>query len=107
MVYIFKFIILLLLFSCSTSEKKVTVSQEEDKKIFEKGLKLIEEKKFKESIDQFIKISDEFPYSKFSNHSQIYNAYVNFELNNTKETISILNDYISMNPNGMFTEYAE
>ena len=107
MFYFFRLIILLLLISCSTNEKKITASQEDDKKIFEKGIQLIEEKKFKQSIDQFIKINDEFPYSKYSKHSQIYNAYVNFELNKTEETILILNDYITMNPDGVFTEYAE
>ena len=107
MVYIFKFIILLLLFSCSTNEKINKVVQESDKQLFEKGIQFLEEKKFKESIDQFIKISDEFPFSKYSSHSQIYNAYINFELNKTEQTILILNDYISMNPDGLFTEYAE
>ena len=107
MFYIFKLTILLLLFSCSTNEKKIIISQENDKKIFEKGIEFLEQKKYKESIDQFIKISDEFPYSKYSSHSQIYNAYVNFELNKTDQTILILNDYISMNPNGKFAEYAE
>ena len=105
--HIFKFIILLLLFSCSANEKEITIVQEDDKNIFDKGIQLIEEKKIKESIDQFIKISDEFPFSKYSSHSQIYNAYINFELNKTEQTILILNDYISMNPNGIFAEYAE
>ena len=107
MVYIFKFIVLILLFSCSSNEKEILINQENDKEIFEKGIKFIEEKKFKESIEQFIKISDEFPYSKYSGHSQIYNAYVNFELNKTEKTILLLNDYIFMNPSGEFTEYAE
>lgn len=106
MTYIFKLLILLMLFSCSINEKKI-VDQENDKDIFEKGIQFIEEKKFKESIDQFIKIKDEFPFSKYSNHSQIYNAYLNFELNKPDQTILILNDYISMNPDGIFTEYAE
>ena len=107
MVYIFKFIILLLLFSCSTNEKINKIVQENDKQLFEKGIQFLEEKKFKESIDQIIKNSDEFPFSKYSSHSQIYNAYINFELNKTEQTILILNDYISMNPDGLFTEYAE
>ena len=107
MANIFKFLILLILFSCSTNEKKNIVGLENDKEIFEKGIKFIEEKKFKESISQFIKINDEFPFSKYSNHSQIYNAYLNFELNKPDQTILILNDYISMNPDGIFTEYAK
>ena len=107
MTSIFKFIILLILFSCSTNEKINKTAQENDKQLFEKGIQFLEEKKFKESIDQFIKISDEFPFSKYSSHSQIYNAYINFELNKTEQTILILNDYISMNPDGLFTEYAE
>ncbi len=100
-------IFLLILFSCSTNEKKISSIQNNDEKIFKKGIKLVEENKFKESIDQFIKINDEFPYSKYSGQSQIYRAYINFELNNTDETILILNDYISLNPDGEFTEYAE
>ena len=107
MVYIFKFIILLLFFSCSTNEKINKTAQEDDKQIFEKGIKYLEEKKFNESIEQFIKINDEFPFSKYSGNSQIYNAYINFELNKIEQTILILNDYISMNPGGEFTEYAE
>ena len=107
MAHIFKFIILLLLFSCSANEKEITIVQEDDKNIFEKGIQLIEEKKFKESIDQFIKINDEFPYSKYSSQAQIYNAYLNFEINKPDKTILLLTDYISMNPNGIFTEYAE
>jgi len=107
MAYIFKLITLLLLFSCSTNEKVNTISKVNDKQLFEKGIKLIEEKKFKESIDQFIKINDEFPYSKYSSQAQIYNAYLNFEINKPDKTILLLTDYISMNPNGIFTEYAE
>ena len=107
MAYIFKFTILLFLFSCSGNEKKITVAQTDDKSIFEQGIKFIEEKKYKESIDQFIKINDEFPYSKYSNHAQIYNAYVNFETNNPDKTILILTNYIAMNPDGLFTEYAK
>ena len=107
MAYIFKFTILLLLFSCSANEKKITIAQGNDKEIFEKGIQFIEEKKFKESIDQFIKINDEFPYSKYSSQAQIYNAYLNFEINKPDKTILILTDYISMNPSGIFTEYAE
>ena len=61
MVYIFKFILLLILFSCSTNDDKITVAKEDDKKIFERGVQFIEEKKFNESINQFIKIKDEFP----------------------------------------------
>ena len=68
MANIFKYIILLILFSCSTNEKKIQVIQENDKEIFAKGTQYIEEKKFKESINQFIKIKDEFPYSKYSSH---------------------------------------
>ena len=107
MAYIFKFSILLLLFSCSANEKEITFAHGDDKNIFEKGIQLIEEKKFKESIDQFIKINDEFPYSKYSSQAQIYNAYLNFELNKPDKTILLLTDYISMNPNGIFTEYAK
>ena len=107
MAYIFKLTILLLFFSCSANEKNISTGQEDEEKIFEKGIKFIEQKKFKESIDQFIKISDEFPYSKYSKHSQIYNAYLNFELNKPDQTILILNNYISLNPEGIFTEYAK
>ena len=106
MVYTFKLLFLLLLFSCSTNEKQITAIEKNDKEIFEKGIQLIEEKKFKESINQFIKIKDEFPYSKYSSHSQIYNAYLNFELNKPDQAILLLNEYISMNPDGLFTEYA-
>ena len=107
MTYIFKFTILLILFSCSVNENEITIAQGDDKNIFEKGVQLIEEKKFKESIDQFIKINDEFPYSKYSSQAQIYNAYLNFEINKPDKTISLLTEYISMNPNGIFTQYAE
>ena len=107
MAYIFKLLIFLLLFSCSTNEEKLKIIQENDKEIFEKGIQFIEEKKFKESINQFIKINDEFPFSKYSSHSQIYNAYLNFELNKPDQAIVILNDYISMNPNDIFTQYAK
>ena len=107
MINIFKFITLLILVSCTTNDEKIVILQNDDKKIFEKGIQLIEENKFKESIDQFIKINDEFPYSKYSSQAQIYNAYLNFELNKPDKTILLLTDYISMNPNGIFTEYAE
>ena len=107
MAYIFKFTFLLLLYSCSANEQEIKFAQGDDKNIFEKGIKFIEEKKFKKSIDQFIKINDEFPYSKYSSQAQIYNAYLNFELNKPDKTILLLTEYISMNPNGIFTEYAE
>ncbi len=107
MAHIFKFTILLLLFSCSANEKEITIVQEDDKNIFDKGIQLIQEKKFEESIDHFIKINDEFPYSEYSSQAQIYNAYLNFELNKPDKTILLLTDYISMNPNGIFSQYAE
>ena len=96
MAHILKFIILILLFSCSANEREITISQGNDKNIFEKGIQLIEEKKYKESIDQFIKINDEFPYSKYSSQAQIYNAYLNFEMNKPDKTILLLTDYISI-----------
>ncbi len=107
MIYFLKFLILLFLFSCASNEKKIKIVDNNDKQIFEKALRFIEEKKYNESIVEFIKINDEFPYSEYSSQSQIYNAYINFELNNIEKTISILNEYIVMNPKGEFTEYAE
>ena len=45
MAHIFKITILLLLFSCSVNEKEITITEGDDKNIFEKGIQLIEEKK--------------------------------------------------------------
>jgi len=109
MMYILKIFFFLLVVSCSSKDVKIITENETetDKKIFNKGLDLIKDKKYKESIIEFKKITDEFPYSDFSAQSQIYNAYLNFELNKLDETIIILNEYIIMNPKGKFTEYAE
>ena len=50
MFYILKFIILLLLISCSTNEKEIIIANEDDKKIFEKGIKFVEEKNIRKVL---------------------------------------------------------
>ena len=98
-----------LLFICSCSNKdnvSKNLSKLEDKKLFNEGIKLSKDKKFKKAIENFKLINDEFPYSEFSSTANIYNAYLNFELNKLDQSILLLTDYINMNPSGKFSDYA-
>lgn len=108
MKYLFFLILILLLNSCSNKDKEISLPiQENDAEILKKALKFSEENKFKQGIIELDKLKDEHPYSNYSGQALIYNAYLNFELNNLEKTISILNDYLIMNPNGTFAVYAE
>ncbi len=100
-------IILLNSVSCSsTDENKQQSEIGEDKIIYKEAIKYTKQNKYKEAIKKFKKINDDFPFSKFSSDSKIYNAYLNYELNNHDETIRLLSDYIYMNPTGEFIDYA-
>lgn len=105
---IFLLILIFVLTSCSSKDEKIDfIVKEKDKDILSKALKLKEEKKLKESILELQKLNDEYPYSDYASQALIYNAYLNFELNNLDKTISILNEYLTMDPSGKFSIYAE
>ena len=98
---------LILIPSCSSKKNKdVTEVNLNDKKIFLEALKYSKEKKYKEASEKFKKINEELPYSDFSSKAKIYDAYVNFQDNKIKDSILLLNDYLSTNPSGKFSEYA-
>ncbi len=108
MKYKYLLIFFILLNSCSHKDKELQIPlQENDAEILTKALKFSEEKKFKQSIIEFEKLKDEHPYSNYSGQALVYNAYLNFELNNLDKTISILNEYLIIDPNGKFSIYAQ
>ena len=105
--YVLYLLSFILIISCSQDKDLETAKIEvNDKKIFNEGIKFSKQKKYREAIENFKKINDEFPFSEFSASAIIYNAYLNFELNNLDETVLLLTDYINMNPTGKFSDYA-
>ena len=108
MIYkILKIFFCFFIISCSSkenkNEKKIV---ENDKQLFNQAVKEINNNKYDKAIEKFKSVTDEFPYSEFSTQSKIYNAYLNYQINNFDESIILLTDFISMNPGEDYSAYA-
>ena len=99
-------IFLILLMSCSSSEKDNETLLLNDVETYQSGLSLLEKRDYKKAVDEFNNLSLNYPFSSLAKKSDIMTAYSLYENNEIKKAISKLENYIEMNPKDEFSDYA-
>ncbi len=97
---------LILLMSCSSSERDNKTLLLNDVESYQSGLSLLEKSDYKKAVDEFNNLSLNYPFSPLAKKSDIMTAYSLYENNEIKKAISKLENYIEMNPKDEFSEYA-
>lgn len=88
--------------NCNKKEKidNSNIANLSDQKLFELGNNYFENSKYKEAKKYFIKITTEFPYSKFAAKAQYLEALANYRSDDYDSALISLDEYIKLYPAG-------
>lgn len=89
-----------LLFSCSKDKEKRTAEL-----AYVKAMKLLKEKNYSEAAEQFEKIDDEFPFSKWAIKAQTIAVYARYKDSNYEKMLANIDDFIRLNPGNKYIPY--
>ena len=99
-------VFLILLFSCSSNQIENTPVALNDIEIYQSGLSSLEQKDYKNAINEFDNLSLNHPFSSLAKKSDIMTSYALYQNNEIIKSISKLENYIEMNPKDEFSDYA-
>lgn len=99
------FIILtgLALFSCSHNKKSEEKQNAETAYI--KAVKLLENKSYNEAAENFSKIDDEYPFSKWSEKAQTMAVYAYYKDENHAKLLQTIDDFLHLHPASEYVPY--
>jgi outer membrane protein assembly factor BamD len=96
-----------LLFACSSSkDKEDKLANFTPETLHSDGLKLLKEGAYKESIEYFERINQEYPYSSLASKAQLDESYAYYKISKFEYAVAGLDDYISLYPGEKDIEYA-
>lgn len=91
--------LVLLLSSCSDSNKdKEKVSEVQLDKMYSDAMQNLEKSSFKDAAEQFEKIEQEQPYSKWAAQAQMMAAYAYYRNEKHDEAITVIDRFIKLHP---------
>lgn len=90
-----------LLFSCS--KKKDEQSNAEIS--YTKAMKLLKDKNYSEAADNFEKIDDEFPFSRWAVKGQVMSVYARYKDEDYDKMTQNADDFLRLNPNSEYVPY--
>ncbi|OFW85862.1 MAG: hypothetical protein A2794_02915 [Alphaproteobacteria bacterium RIFCSPHIGHO2_01_FULL_40_8] len=93
-------IILALITSCSKKEE-----QNSAERAYLKAYKLLKDKNYSEAADEFEKIDDEFPFSKWAVKGQVMAIYARYLNEDYEKTAQGADDFIRLNPASEYAPY--
>ncbi len=88
------------IFSCSKKEKEVTAESS-----YIDAMKLLQDKSYAEAAKNFEKISDDFPFSKWSAQAQTIAAYAYYKNEDYEDVARVVDDFVRINPNHKSADY--
>lgn len=94
------FLIVLNTISCKSKEVKITPEY-----LYLKAYKLLEDKDYLMSAEEFEKIDDEFPFTKWAIKGQVMALYANYRLKEYEKVIQLADDFIKLHPNNEHIPY--
>ena len=105
---VLKFLVFLLIFSCSTSDEpgKVNYQFENDVKMYNNALKSLKKKEYDIAVDIFNELELQHPYSKWASKGQVMAGFALYSNNKYDEAILTLSKFIELNPNHNLIPYA-
>ncbi len=92
--------------SCSSDTKKEDDKIEPVEVLYNHGRDKMDEGAYKESIAQFEKLEQQYPYSEWAVRAEIMAAYANYRAEKFDEAISGLERFAKMHPDHPSTPYA-
>ncbi len=95
------FLTCFLLFSCSSKDKEKRTAE----LAYFKAMKLLKEKNYSEAAEEFEKIDDEFPFSKWAIKAQTIAVYARYKDSNYEKMLANIDDFIRLNPGNEYIPY--
>ena len=91
-----------LLFSCAANKDDEKTNAE---LAYAKAHKLLKSKSYSEAAEQFEKIDDEFPFSKWAIKGQTMAVYARYKDENYAKLLPVVDDFLRLNPNSEYVPY--
>ena len=102
------FTTLLIMFSCSSTNKTSvdTGNNKSDITLYKEGMKYLKAKDFENAVEVFNELEIVHPYSSFSSKSQLMAGFAQYMSNEYEEAILTLTKFIELNPDHESIPYA-
>ena len=99
-------LLVLCISNCSHNDKKTTLESNSlnDEQLYKLAMEEYNQANYESAKENFIKISTDFPYSKYAAESQFYEAYSDYNQKNYDSAIVIFDEYMSLYPSGEHIE---
>ena len=98
-------IFLILLISCSSTEKDSNPLVLKDIQIYKTGLASLQDGNYKKAIIEFDNLSLNHPFSSLAKKSEIMKSYTHYQNKKIKKSINKLKFFIEMNPKDEFSDF--
>ncbi len=96
------FLLASFLFSCAANKDDEKNNAE---LAYAKAYKLLKSKNYSEAAEQFEKIDDEFPFSKWAIKGQTMAVYARYKDENYDKLLPVVDDFLRLNPNSEYVPY--
>ena len=97
---------LVLLFACSSSDKKKEYTERSVEEIYNSALSSMKEKDYRTAAQEFEEVERQHPYSIWAKQAQIMTAYARYMRNDYDMVISAAKRYIELHPGADDVDYA-
>ena len=97
---------LVLLFACSSSDKKKEYTERSVEEIYNSALSSMKEKNYLTAAQEFEEVERQHPYSIWAKQAQIMTAYARYMRNDYDMVISAAKRYIELHPGADDVDYA-
>ena len=102
-----RFIVLIFVLGCSTSEKTQTTNDfSSDIELYKSAMNHLKKKEFDEAVETFTELEIQHPYSKWATKGQLMAGFAHYKANEYEEAILTLSKFIELNPTHKSIPYA-
>lgn len=91
------------LFSCSHKNKDDEKTSAEE--LYTKAMKLLKNKDYSQAAEDFDKIDDEFPFSKWAVKGQVIAIYARYKDQDFEKVLALCDDFLRLNPASEYVPY--
>ena len=104
--YLIRLVLLLVVFSCASDDKKTTNTFSSDIELYKSGMSYLKKREFTEAVEQFTELEIQHPYSKWATKGQLMAGFAHYKANEYEEAILTLSKFIVLNPTHQSIPYA-
>ena len=96
----------LIIASCASKKKEDKLANLTPEQLYSDGMNYMKKESYKQSIEYFERINQEYPYSTLASKAQLMESYAYYRMAKFEHAIAALDDYISLYPGDKSIEYA-